>query len=130
MSSRGSYAIYKRYTNYEYKTIAILDNGEEVLEGTENNHSIPDYSFSPNSIYIIKKNGVFHAMRIYNEKHEPILEIAYHPEPILNHKNRKDSMWHMHKYGPNLERGPAELISDEVKNKYRKLLKDIGYDKW
>ena len=130
MSSRGSRAKNGRYTDNEYKTTGVLENGEEILEGLKNNHSMPDYSFSPDSIYIIKKNGVFHAMRIYNEKHEPIVEIAFHPEPNLNNRNRHDSIWHMHKYSPNLERGSAELISEDVKIKYRKLLEDIGYDQW
>jgi hypothetical protein len=130
MSSRGSVAINHHYTNTEYKAIDTLKHGEEIIEGVGKNHSMPDYSFKPNAVYVIKKKDVFHAMRIYNEQHEPIIEIAYHPEPNLNNKNRIDNIWHMHKYEPGLNRKQAEIITEDVKNKYRKYLEDIGYDQW
>ncbi len=114
----------------EYRTVEVLRNGEEILEGRDSNHSMPDYSFSANSIYVIKKKGKFRAMRIYGKNHEPIVEIALHPEAKLNGGNKKDDVWHMHIYKPNLDRQPAEPLSEEIKEKYANLLEDIGYDKW
>ena len=108
MSSRGSVAVNGHYMNNEYKIIEILQNGEKIIEGLGNNHSMPDYSFSQNSIYIIKKKGEFHAMRIYRKNHEPVIEIAHHPEPRLNKGNRNDDVWHMHKYESKLIRKSAE----------------------
>jgi hypothetical protein len=130
MASRGNVAKNGRYMNDEYETIDVLKNGEEIIVGLGNNHSMPDYSFSANSVYIILNNGIFHAMLIYGDNHEPIVEIAYHPEPNLNSGNRKDNVWHMHLYEPNLNRQEAKPISYEIKRKYRSLLEDIGYDQW
>ncbi len=132
MSSRGSFARNGRIMDEEYKTIEILRQGEKIIEGIgRQNHSMPDYSHSSNSIYIIYKKGCFHAMRIYDEDHMPIIEIAYHPEPVLNNGDREHGIWHMHKYTKgSIERNNAELISDEVKIKYKEYLEDIEYDQW
>ncbi len=92
MSSRGSVAKNGRITDEEYETTDILLHGEKVIEGIGRNRSMPDYSRSPNSIYVIYKRGVFHAMRIYGEDHMPIIEIAYHPEPNLNNGDRLHSI--------------------------------------
>lgn len=130
MASRGSVAKNGRFMNDEYEIVETLRNGEQVLRGKGNNHSMPDYSFSANAVYVIKNDGVFHALRIYGDDHEPILEIAYHPEPNLNDGNRLDNVWHMHIYLPHLDRQPAEFITQEIITKYRDLLEDIGYDQW
>ncbi len=131
MSSRGSVAKNGHYMDDEYETKYILSHGEKVIEGIGRNHSMPDYSHSPDTIYVIYKKGVFHAMRIYGADHMPIIEIAYHPEPKLNHGDRDHSIWHMHVYEKdNLEHKAAMFISDEVKKKYKDYLEDIGYDQW
>ncbi len=131
MSSRGSKAKNNRFTSDEYRTAQTLPHGEEVLEGIGCNHSMPDYSHSTNSIYIIYRKGVFHAMRIYGEDHMPVIEIAYHPEPNINQGNRNGPVWHMHVYKKgDLEHKPAEIISVEIEKEYKDLLEDIGYDQW
>lgn len=131
MSSRGSFAKNGRITDEEYVTTSILTHGEKVIEGLGKNHSMPDYSHSVKAVYVINKKGVFHAMRIYGEDHMPIIEIAYHPEPNLNNRDREHSIWHMHVYKKgDLKHNDAELISDEVKKKYKDYLEDIGYDQW
>lgn len=99
MASRGSIARNGRYMDDEYETVEVLPHGEEVLEGNGRSHSMPDYSHSANSIYIVKDElGRFRAMRVYDENHMPIIEIAHHPESKINHGNRKDPIWHMHVY--------------------------------
>ncbi len=131
MASRGSVARNNHFMSDEYKTIETLPHGEEVLEGIGRNHSMPDYSHSANSVYVIYKKGAFHAMRVYGEDHKPIIEIAYHPEPIINNGNRKDPIWHMHVYKKNdLKHNDAQLMSEETERKYKDLLEDIGYDQW
>lgn len=131
MSSRGSVAKNGHYMNNEYWTSKVLPHGEEVLEGCGNNHSMPDYSYSPNSVYVINKKGVFHAMRVYGEDHMPIIEIAFHPEPRLNNNDREHSVWHMHVFSKgSLEHSKAENISSKIKQKYRNFLEDVGYDQW
>ena len=130
MASRGSVAKNSRITDEEYKTISILPHDEKVIEGIGSKHSMPDYSHSPNAVYIIYKEGSFRAMRVYGEDHMPIIEIAYHPEPNLNNGDRQHKIWHMHNYIPILNRQDPEFINDEVKKKYKELLEDIGYDQW
>lgn len=107
-----------RITDEKYKTIQILQRGEKIIEGIgKQNHSIPDYSHSPNTIYIIYKKGFFHAMRIYGDDHMPIIEIAYHPEPVINNGDREHSIWHMH----------LRIMKWKVKNVDNKIYEDI-YD--
>lgn len=131
MSSRGSVAKNGHITDEEYKTIDILPCGEKIIEGVGRNHSMPDYSHSANAVYVIYKRGVFRAMRIYGKNHMPIIEIAFHPEPNLNKRDREHSIWHMHVYtNGHLMHNDAELINDEVKRKYKNYLEDVGYDQW
>ncbi len=131
MASRGSVAKNKRFMSNEYKTIGVLPHGEEILEGCGKNHSMPDYSHSANSVYVIYRKGVFHAMRVYGENHMPVIEIAHHPEPNINHGNRHDPVWHMHVFDKgDLEHKPAQLIDIKVEKEYKGLLEDINYDQW
>ena len=131
MASRGSVAKNSRITDEEYKTISILPHGEKVIEGIGSKHSMPDYSHSPNTIYVIYKEGSFRAMRVYGGDHMPIIEIAYHPEPNLNNGDREHSVWHMHVFNKkNLTHNKAKFITNEIKQKYKELLEDIGYDQW
>ena len=131
MSSRGSVAKNGHYMADEYETAEVLPHGEKVIEGLGRNHSMPDYSHSANAVYVIRKKGRFHAMRVYGEDHMPIVEIAFHPEPNLNHGNREDNIWHMHVYDKgSLDHNVAQKISVEVKKKYKDYLEDIGYDQW
>ena len=130
MSSRVSVAKNGHYMADEYETAEVLPHGEKVIEGLGRNHSMPDYSHSASAVYVIRKKGRFHAMRVYGEDHMPIVEIAFHPEPNLNHGDRLHGIWHMHRYIPVLDRQDPEFISDEVKKKYKDYLEDIGYDQW
>ena len=131
MASRGSVAKNSRITDEEYKTISILPHGEKVIEGIGSKHSMPDYSHSPNTIYVIYKEGSFRAMRVYGGDHMPIIEITYHPEPNLNNGDREHSVWHMHVFNKkDLTHNKAKFITNEIKQKYKELLEDIGYDQW
>ena len=131
MGSRGAVARNKHYVDTEYKTVKVLSHGEKVLEGNRHIHTMPDYSHSANMVYIIYRNGIFHALRVYDDDHMPVIEIAFHPEPNLNHGNRKDPIWHMHIYTKGcLDHNEALLITQEIKTKYREILEDIGYDQW
>ena len=131
MASRGSVAKNSRITDEEYKTISILHHGEKVIEGIGSKHSMPDYSHSPNTIYVIYKEGSFRAMRVYGGDHMPIIEITYHPEPNLNNGDREHSVWHMHVFNKkDLTHNKAKFITNEIKQKYKELLEDIGYDQW
>lgn len=130
MASRGAKAKNGHFPDVEYETLEVLTHGEKVIKGTGTKHNMPDYSHSKNSVYVIKSEGEFRAMRIYGENHEPIVELARHPEARLNSGNREEKVWHMHIYKPGLDRQPAKPISQGIKTKYRELLEDVGYDQW
>ncbi len=129
MASRGSRAKNGHVTTDEYSTESVTENGVKVLKGKGNNHSLPDYSHSSNSVYAkLKRDGTLHEIRFYDSNGNPVLEIAYHGEPKLNHGN-KDPVVHFHTY-VGLVRSPAVRITSEIKEKYAKYLKEFGlYDK-
>lgn len=52
MSSRGSVAKNGHFGTDQYRTVEVLPSGARVLEGNGNYHSLPDYSHSPNSVYV------------------------------------------------------------------------------
>lgn len=93
---------------------------------------IRNRQYSPNSIYAkLKKDGkTLHEMRFYDEKGNPIIEIGYHPEPIINNGNRVTNILHYHIYS-GLDRINVERMSDhpDVKEKYSTYLKEFNlYD--
>ena len=134
MSSRGSFARNGHITNCEYTTKNITSSGVKILIGIGNNHSLPEYSHTPNSIYAkLKKDGVtLHELRFFNEKGFPVFEIAYHPESKINNGNKKDSIVHFH-FFDGINRYPKAYRMDEypeIKEKYKKYLKEFNlYDK-
>ena len=102
--------------------------------GYGKNHSLPDYSHTPNSIYAkMKYDGVtLHEIRFYDDKGVPIIEIAYHPEPVINHGDRENSIVHYHLFkGINRDGQPYRMDEHlEVKEKYKVYLKEFNlYDK-
>ncbi len=134
MSSRGSDAIDGGTPDIEYITVEITENNVKILEGVSTKfHSLPDFANSPNSIYAkIKKDGkTLHEMRFYDEKGNPIIEIAYHPEPNINNGDRERNIVHFHLYN-GLVRSKAYRMDQfpDVKEKYAKYLKEFNlYDK-
>lgn len=133
LSSRGNFIKNGHAGTSEYKTIFVTENGVKILEGNGNNHSLPDYAHTPESIYAkMKSDGkTLHELRFYDKSGNPIIEIAYHPEPNINNGDRQTSVVHFHLY-KGLIRMPAQLMSNnpEMKRKYAKYLKEFGlYDK-
>lgn len=133
MSSRGSVAINGHVTTSEYKmkTSNSYIHDAKVLVGTSSKyHGLPDYSHTPNRIYI-KENpdGSFREMRIYGKHREPLLEIGYHPEQSLT-GNRHEYVLHYHTFKPNLQRVMggkiSESINSDIYNKYKDYLKEYG----
>lgn len=133
MSSRGSKAKRGYITTDAYFTKKITQNGVKILIGLNGNHSLPELSHSPNSIYakLKKDNKTLHEMRFFDENHNVIFEIGYHPEPNLNQKDRRENILHLHYYDKNLNRKEAIKMDlyPEIKEKYKKYLKEFDlYD--
>ena len=132
MSSRGSKAKYGKITTKDYCIDKITEKGVKILKGLGNNHSLPELSHSPNSIYAkLKDDGVtLHEIRFFGDDCYPIIELAYHPEPSLNKKNKETNVLHFHQYD-GLRRLPPKRMDlhKEIKEKYKEYLKEFDlYD--
>ncbi len=133
MSSRGAVAKIGYVTMDAYMTIKITDSGVKILEGLNGNHSLPEISHSPNSIYakLKKDKKTLHEIRFFDENCNCIFEIGYHPEPNLNNKDRNVNILHFHYYNKNFDRSNAidMKFHNEIKEKYKIYLEEFGlYD--
>lgn len=125
MSSRSARTRNGHVTTSEFKTIRTLHEGK-VLIGTGNNHGLPDYSHTPNRIYIKEyHDDTLREMRAYGSDGFPLVEIGYHPEPRIT-GNRHDKVLHYHEFDSDLGRSKAERITPELQEKYGKYLRGYG----
>lgn len=130
MSSRGSVAVDGGIPTDQYVEVRDI-HGAKVLKGLGHNHSLPDYSHTPNRIYIkMDDDGKFRELRVYGPDCRAYLEIALHPEPKLSQNGRsKEDVLHYHTIsGPNFERSDAILLKkgDPIYEKYRYILEEFG----
>ena len=134
MSSRGSAIKNGHVTSTEYETLKTTQHGVKILKGLDNNHSLPDFAHTPNSIYAKMKyyGETIHEMRFYDKNGYPIIEIAYHPEPKINAGNREKNIVHFHTF-TGVNRNPHAYRMDknpDIKEKYKIYLKEFKlYDK-
>lgn len=131
MGGRGTYAIGNN-VDFTYETVGKIED-VKVLEGIKGKHSLPEESHSSWAYIKLKPDGTFHEMRIYDENHYLVKEIAYHPEPKVNNGNSVDEILHVHDYPEkdNFRNRPVRLITKEEYDKYKKYLRGVPkYDKW
>ncbi len=131
MGGRGTFAIGNN-VDYTYETIGKIE-GIKVLNGLNGKHGLPEEAHSSSAYIKLKPDGTFHEMRIYDKNHYLIKEIAYHPEPKLNHGNRIENVLHVHDYPEknNFKIRPPHLITKNEYKKYKKYFKGIpNYEKW
>ena len=127
MGGRGTFAAGNNVP-FTYETVDNI-HGVKVLKGLNGKHALPEESHSSNAYIKLRGNGTFHEMRIYGDNHEAILDIAYHPEPNID--NNRQSVLHIHRYGPGFNRHAAEPITKEIYEKYSKFFIGVPkYDKW
>ena len=124
MGGRGTFAVGNK-VEYTYETVDKIE-GVKVLHGLNGKHGLPAEAHS-SMVYIkLKPNGVFQEMRIYDEDHYLIREVAYHPEPNLNHGTRVENVLHIHEYQrDDFENRPAHLMTEAEYAKYKKFLKGV-----
>lgn len=127
MGGRGTFASGKSHA-YTYETVGEIE-GVKVLQGINGKHALPEEAHSSRAYIKLKPDGTFHEMRIYDENHYLVKEIAYHPEPNLNGGNRTDNILHVHDYKQNnfKDRTPRLITPEEIK-KYRKYLKGVDVE--
>lgn len=103
MGGRGSFAAGRNvaYT-YEVDRNFSPDGkfyGIKVLKGMEGTgkHGLPESSHSSTAYLKMNPDGSFNMMRIFDEKHNLRLEIAYHSEQSI--AKGKSKVLHYHVYG-------------------------------
>ena len=122
MGGRGTYAK-GNTTEQTYKVVGYIED-VKVLEGIGKNHSLPVESHSSWAYIKLRPDGTFHEMRIYDDEHYLVKEIAYHPEKKLNKGgDRNENVLHIHEYErDNFDFRPARLLTPEEIKQYRKYL--------
>ncbi len=132
MGGRGTFAS-GNSVDYSYEVDTTFSengkiNGVKVLKGVEGSgkHGLPEEAHSSSAYIKLKPDGTFHEMRIYDDEHYLIKEIAYHPEPQLNNGNRKENVLHIHEYQrDNFKDRKPRLLKPEEIEKYRKYLRGV-----
>ena len=138
MGGRGTFAagVSVDYT-YEVDTAFSTDGkweGVKILKGTKESgeHKLPESSHSSNAYIMLDKNGNFREIRFYDDNHCLYLEIAYHKEKSLTGDNHTPVL-HYHTYDSSFSktkegaggRSKAHLLTEEMKDKYRKYFKGL-----
>ena len=126
---RGRSKVNGKYN--EYKATGEYIEGIKVIESLEEGSTrVPRYSGSPNSVYILKVNGNYKAIGIYNEHRELVKEI----EISHGHTNRPKSgkksklrrgVAHVHNIRGGRENNIRYMTKKEIK-KYGKAIEKMG----
>lgn len=120
MGGRGTFAKGNKVSPI-YRTVDYI-HGVPVLEGTGHQHSLPAESDSHCKYIKLNPDGSFRELRIYDEDHYLVKEIAYHREPDLDPSYKP--ILHIHEYKRDNfnDRYPRLLTEDEY-NQYKKYFK-------
>ncbi len=130
MGGRGTFAAGNNVA-YTFATVGMIE-GVKVLKGMNGKHGLPEEAHSSLAYIVLKPDGTFHEMRIYDKEHYLVKEIAYHPEPKLNAGNRTENVLHVHDYmRDNFKDREPHRITKEEYTKYKKYLKGVPtIDQW
>lgn len=123
MGGRGTFASGNNVV-YTYETIEKIGD-VKVLRGLGNKHDLPIEAHSGWAYISLHPDGKLKQMRLYDEDHYLIAEIAYHPEPKLT--GNREPVLHIHYYDRNLNRTDADYLDRATFDKYEKYLKGM---KW
>ena len=130
MGGRGTFAAGNNVP-YKYETVGYID-GVKILEPIDKKASrrLPEEAHSSQSYIRLDNDGHFYQYREYNEKHELVLEIGYHPENNLSKDKANRPILHAHDYtlsasGKDWRTGARNLTREEFR-KYRKYFVNIS----
>ena len=130
MGGRGTFAAGNPVA-YTFETVDYIED-VKVLKGINGKHGLPEEAHSSHAYIVLKPDGTFHEMRIYDKEHYLVKEIAYHPEPGLNNGNRTENVLHVHDYQRDnfKDRAPHRITKKEY-DEYNKYFKGVPkIDKW
>lgn len=123
MGGRGTYASGNQVP-FTYKTVDKIEDAK-VLEGVSKQfHALPEESHSSNKYIKLNQDGSFKQLRVYDENHYAILDIAYHYEGNLKNDSNGKAL-HYHTYDKNFNRSKAKPLTKELYEKYKKYLKGV-----
>lgn len=131
MGGRGSFALKKKVA-YTFKTQGKI-KGIKILQGINGKHGLPEEAHSSLAYIQLKRDGIFHELRIYDKDHYLLKEIAYHPEPKLNNGNHLENVLHVHEYPEkgNFKNRTSRLIRKDEYKFYKEYFKGVPrIDKW
>lgn len=119
---------------FRWKTAGMI-NGTKILEilDPKAKAKLPEEAKSSHSYLLLDENGVFKQYREYDDRHEIILEIGYHPEPNID-KSRQPVI-HIHEYPADVHgiiRGghpDARKLTPEEYEKYRVYFVGVNNDR-
>ncbi len=131
MGGRGTFASGNNVA-YTYKTVGKI-NDVKVLQPQNSNNALklPEESHSSMAYLLLDKNGVFRQYREYNDRHEVVLEIGYHNEPVLG----QDKILHAHIHATPgiINHRSAQKIrlfpGDPLYEKYKHLFKGVSNER-
>ncbi len=131
MGGRGTFASGNNVA-YTYKTVGKI-NGVKVLQPQNSNNALklPEESHSSTAYLLLDKTGVFRQYREYNDRHEVVLEIGYHNEPVLG----QDKILHAHIHATPgiINHRSAQKIrlfpGDPLYEKYKHLFKGVSNER-
>ena len=131
MGGRGTFASGNNVA-YTYKTVGKI-NDVKVLQPQNSNNALklPEESHSSTAYLLLDKNGVFRQYREYNDRHEVVLEIGYHNEPVLG----QDKILHAHIHATPgiINHRSAQKIrlfpGDPLYEKYKHLFKGVSNER-
>lgn len=130
MASRGAKSKKGKVPMEEYDTMFVMETGIKVLKGKEKkHHSLPEFAHTTTSIYgKLSDDGKYlKEIRFFDKATgKVILELANHPEPVINHGNRQDNILHFHTYN-GLDRSTAIPLSEhpEIVSRYFKYIEEL-----
>ena len=112
--------------DFTYETVEFIEDAK-VLVGIQGKgkHGLPEESHSPNAKYIKLENGVFKEIRVYNSKHQVVLEIAYHREGKLGSPQEPILHYHTYKNGDFRTRTAAMLLPPDLLKQYKIYLRGV-----
>ena len=120
MGGRGTFASGNNVA-YTYQTSGFIE-GVKVLTGLNGKHGLPEEAHSSSAYIILKPDGTFHEMRLYDKDHYLIMEIGYHPEGKVGYKGK--NVLHYHTYDRNFNR-TTHRMPKAMRKHFQKYFKGV-----
>ena len=125
MGGNGTFAA-GNIVKYRWETVGKI-NGVKVLRpaDTTSSHKLPEEAHKSRMYILLKNDGTFSQMRIYDKSHKLRFEIAYHPEQKLD-PSRKPVL-HYHVCNGANDRSKAKMATVKMYEKFKQYLKGVVY---